>query len=44
MYGEGQDRFMLLINNIYNFNKKSEVKKRLLKSNQLKNLKLGKLL
>jgi hypothetical protein len=44
MYGEGCEKFQVLVNNIHNFNKKADKKKGLIKSNHLKNLKLAKLL
>ena len=44
MYGQNEDRYNILMNNFYNVNKKNEYKKKLIKSDHLKNLKLSKLL
>jgi hypothetical protein len=42
MYGENNDRYQVLVNNLHNSAKKAEQKKLLIKSNHLKNLKLAK--
>lgn len=44
MYGENHENYQVLVNNIHNFNKKAENKKILIQSNNLKNLKLSKLI
>lgn len=44
MYAENSEKYYVLINNFYNPTKKIEQKKKLLKTNHLKNLKLSKLL
>jgi hypothetical protein len=44
LYGTHEDRYNVLMNNFYNSGKKNEQKKKLIKSDHLKNLKLSKLL
>jgi hypothetical protein len=44
MYAQNDERYYVLMNNLYNHQKKSEQKKKLIKSDHLMNLKISKLL
>jgi hypothetical protein len=44
MFGEANERYQILINNFQDYQKRTEQKKRLIKSTQLKESKLTKLL